>query len=82
MRTARDRVENQAQKNRQLALENCELEPKFREAKERLTAKIIEATELENEYKKGFEELSKWLKQVFWQSVDPIENANPLNFTA
>ena len=41
------------------------MEPKFREAKEHLTAKVIEATELENEYKKGFEELSKWLKQVF-----------------
>ena len=69
MRTATDRVENQVQKNRQLALENCELEPKFQEAKERLTAKVIEATELEREYKQGFEELSKWLNQVFLHCV-------------
>jgi len=59
---ARSRVEKQTEKNRHLAVENCELEPKFQEAKERLTAKVIEATELKSEYNQCFEELSEWLK--------------------
>lgn len=42
-----------------MAVENCELEPKFQEAKERLTRRVIEAAELEHDYKQKFEELSK-----------------------
>ena len=57
----RQQRESTQEKNRELALENSELEPKFKRYKEQLRQKCIEAEELKEQYEHGFKELSEFL---------------------
>ena len=49
-------------RNRELAVANLELEPRFTECKETLTDLHTKAAEIQREYKTKFEELSKLCK--------------------
>ena len=46
---------------RELAVANCELEPRFTSAKQELRVKCTESADLKEEYVKNFEELSEFL---------------------
>ena len=60
MKQSRQRAEKVQDKNRELALENSEEEPRFTEKKEELRLKVTEAQDLRDEYEEQFLELSEF----------------------
>ena len=59
VKQARQKSEKIQEKNRELALQNSEEEPKFTQRKEELRLRVTEAQKLKDEYEKEFLELSE-----------------------
>lgn len=54
------------EKNRELAVANTELEPRFEETKANLRRKCTEATDLQEVYRSKYEELSEFFVYLYF----------------
>ena len=59
VKDARQRCEKVQEENREMALENSDLEPQFTERKENLRKLVTEAQDLQTGYEEEYQELSE-----------------------